>query len=176
MARPSDEGARRRPWWRDVSTGVAIAGVLVALIFNTIGVWRAEREARKSRVAAEVSLLTQVGEGANQAARALVESGANDKRCLQATGLALNDAEEARLTDALTYYDYLAWLFNQGQITLESAMRYWGPDMIDVYDLGTKFMGAEGVDLLYAELAHFEKSADEDRLPDPCGPRSRAGG
>jgi hypothetical protein len=167
VAPPSEPEPKGRPWWRDVSTFVAVAGLLVALIFNTVGVWRSERETRKSRVAAEVSLLTQVGEGANRAAQALVESGANDKRCLKAAGLALNDAEEARLADALNYYDYLAWLFNHGQITLESAKQYWGPDMLDVYDLGRKFMGPH-LDALYAELAHFERTADQRRPPDPC--------
>jgi len=150
-----------------VSTTIGIAGLLVALIFNTIGVWRAEREARKSRIAAEVSLLTQVGEGANRAAQALVASGANDKRCLKAAGLALNDSEEARLSDALNYYDYLAWLFNHDQITLESAKQYWGPDMLDVYDLGRKFTGPH-VDALYAELARFERSSELPRVPDSC--------
>lgn len=167
MATPSEPEPKRRPWWRDVSTFVAIAGLLVALTFNTVGVWRSEREARKSRVAAEVSLLTQVGEGANRAAQALVESGANDKRCLKAAGLALNDSEEARLGDALNYYDYLAWLFNHDQITLESAKQYWGPDMLDVYALGRKFTGPH-IDVLYAELAHFERTTDQRRPPDPC--------
>lgn len=169
MATPSESGPRGRPWWRDVSTTVGIAGLLLALIFNTIGVWRAEREARKSRIAAEVSLLTQVGEGANRAAQSLVESGANDKRCLKAAGLALNDSEEARLSDALNYYDYLAWLFNHDQITLESAKRYWGPDMLDVYDLGRKFTGPH-VDVLYTELARFERASDLPRPPDGCEP------
>lgn len=150
-----------------MSTSVAIGGLLVALVFNTVGVWRSEREARKSRVAAEVSLLTQVGSGANQAARALVESGANDKRCLKAAGLSLNDSEEARLGDALNYYDYLAWLFNHDQITLESAKDYWGPDMLDVYDLGRKFTGPH-VAVAYGELARFTRSAEVPRQPDPC--------
>jgi hypothetical protein len=167
VATPSEPERKGRPWWRDVSTFVAIAGLLVALIFNTVGVWRSEREARKSRVAAEVSLLTQVGEGANRAAQALVESGANDKRCLKAAGLALNDSEEARLADALNYYDYLAWLFNHDQITLDSAKQYWGPDMLDVYGLGRKFTGPH-IDVLYAELANFERTADQRRPPNPC--------
>lgn len=168
MAFHSEPGQERRPWWRDVSTFVAVLGLLVALIFNTIGVWRSEREARKARVAAEVSLLTQVGTGANEAARALVESGANDKRCLKAPGLALNDSEEARLFDALNYYDYLAWLFNHEQITLETAKQYWGPDMLDVYGLGRKFTGSH-VDVLYAELARFDRTTDVPRPPDSCG-------
>jgi hypothetical protein len=167
VAPRSEAGSRDAPWWRDVSTTVAVVGVLLTLIFNTVGVWRAEREARKSRIANEVSLLTQVGEGANRAEQALVESGANDKRCLKAAGLALNDSEEARLADALNYYDYLAWLFNQGQITLESAKQYWGPDMLDVYDLGRKFTGRQ-VDVIYAELARFERTGGQRRLPDPC--------
>ncbi|MEA2365936.1 MAG: hypothetical protein QOE69_3138 [Thermoleophilaceae bacterium] len=168
MAARSDGAPERRAWWRDISTAVGVAGLLLALIFNTIGVWRSEREARKSRVASEVSLLTQVGNGANQAARALTESGANDKRCLKAAGLALNDSEEARLADALNYYDYLAWLFNHDQITLQSAKDYWGPDMLDVYELGKKFTGSY-VDVAYAELARFNRTAHVARQPDACG-------
>jgi hypothetical protein len=65
-------------------------------------------------------------------------------------------------------YDYLAWLFNHDQITLESAKQYWGPDMLDVYALGRKFTGPH-IDVLYAELAHFERTVDQRRPPDPCG-------
>ena len=156
-------------------------GLLVALIFNTVGVWRSEREARKARVAAEVSLLTQVGEGANRAARALVESGANDKRCRKGSRLALNDSEEASLFDALNYYDYLAWLFNHRQITLDTAKQYWGPDMLDVYALGRRFTGST-VDVLYAELTHFDRTTNVPRPPTPAaaddagGPRDSTHG
>lgn len=159
-------GGRSRS--RDVATVIGVAGLLVTLVFNTIGVWRAEEQARKSRIATEVNLLTQVGDGANQAAQAVVASGANDKRCDQGAGLSLTDAEEAKLQSALTYYDYMAWLFNDEHVTLPSAKRYWGRDMWDAYDLGRTFKGEE-IDVLFQDLARFVRSAPKGlKPPDPC--------
>jgi hypothetical protein len=162
------DAGSRRPWWRDVATIVAVTGLLVTLIFNTIGVWRAERETSKARVATEVNLLTQVGEGANRASQALVASGANDQRCKRAVGLSLSDPQQSQLFSALTYYDYLAWLFNDGHVTLQSAKAYWGPDIVDVYDLGRKFVGTE-VDALFRNLSRFARAAPEEFRPgDVC--------
>lgn len=161
-------GGFRRPWWRDVATVVAVSGLLATLIFNTVGVWRAEREASKARIATEVNLLTQVGEGANRASQALVASGANDRRCERAVGLTLSDPEQSRLYSALTYYDHLAWLFNDGHVTLQSAKAYWGPDIVDVYDIGRKFVGTE-VDALFRNLSRFARAAPEELRPaDVC--------
>jgi hypothetical protein len=39
--------------------------------------------------------------------------------------------------------------------------------MLDVYDLGRKFTGPH-IDVLYAELADFERTADQRRPPNPC--------
>jgi hypothetical protein len=147
---------------------LGVAGLLVTLVFNTIGVWRAEEQARRSRIATEVNLLTQVGDGANQAAQAVVASGANDKRCDAAAGLSLSDAQEAKLLSALTYYDYMAWLFNDEHVTLPSAKRYWGRDMWDAYDLGRTFKGEE-IDAAFQDLSRFVHAAPEElKPPDYC--------
>lgn len=152
-----------------MATGVAVGGLLVTLIFNTIGVWHAEDEAEGSRIATEVNLLTQVGEGVNRAEVSLTELGANDLRC-DAVPPILKDAEEAALHSALTTYDYMAWLFNHERITLQSAKRYWGTNLTDAYNLGRSLRGSrEEVDELYRELSRFARTAPKElRAPDPC--------
>jgi len=167
VTQPEPSGTKH-PGWRDASVVVAAIGLFLTLAFNTFTVWRSERETRKARIANEVSLLTQVGESSNRASQDLVASGANDDRCKKAVAFSLNDRDEARLVAALTYYDYLAWLFNKGQVKLASAKEYWGPQMIDVYRLGRIFEGDQ-VDALYRELSFFVGSAPKALRPaDPC--------
>ena len=145
-----------------MATALAVIGLLVTLLFNTIGVWRSEDQARKSRIATEVSLLTQVGDAVNRAETSLTELGANDKACEQAPHL--TEKQEASLHSALTYYDYLAWLFNQGHVTQESAKRYWGVNMTYAYDLGRRLKSKGEVNDLYRELTRFRREAPSELI------------
>jgi hypothetical protein len=148
-----------------VASIVAVSGLLVTLIFNTVGVWRAKEEAEGSRIATEVGLLTQVGAGMNRAEASLVEIGANDKSC-KAVPPILKDPEEGALHSALSYYDYLAWLFNDEQVTLRSAKRYWGRNITEAYELAKALRGSrEEVDQSYRELAKYARAASKEAKP-----------
>lgn len=173
MTEPGDFGpealAGRRPWWRDAPTAVAVVGVMVALGFNTIGVWSSAREDQQTRRATEVTLLTQLDAFVNQAEQELNATEGLDNRCDRFPAYTLNRSETATLFSALQHYDYMAWLFNVEQITLEPARTYWAPNMLDAYRLGTTFQPDGEIDEKFAELAAFQRAA-ERRLwpPDPC--------
>jgi hypothetical protein len=158
-----------RPSWRDVPTAVAVVGLIVALVFNTIGVWRSAREDGQTRRATEVNLLTQLDAFVNRAEQELNASKGLQRRCERFAALTLTRDETAQLFSALQYYDYMAWLFNDEHITLEPAKRYWAPNMLDAYRVGTTFHPDGEIDEKFAELAAFQRTADDRLWPrDPC--------
>ena len=185
MTQPDDSGraAREggRPWWRDVPTAVAVVGLIVALTFNTIGVWRSVQENQQTRLATEVNLLTQLDAFVNQAELQLNATEGLTKRCDRVLAFALTRGETARLFSALQFYDYMAWLFNEEHITMEPAKRFWAPNMLDAYRVGTTFQPDGEIDDKFAELAAFQRTADKGLWPrDPCrlgvGRRPRGSG
>jgi hypothetical protein len=124
-----DGGARR--WWRDAAILVAIVGLLVTGIFNTLEVRRQAGQAKRERVAVELGLLTQLSGLAREAEARLITL--RDRVCkhrrrpTQANRMALIEAAED--------YDYLAWLFNHDHLQMASARSYWAPSMIETYEL-----------------------------------------
>ena len=180
MTEPGDSGTgargEDRPWWRDVPTAVAVVGLIVALSFNTIGVWRSVQESEQTRRATEVNLLTQLDAFVNQAEQELNATEDLDTRCNGNRVYSLSDGDNARLFAALQYYDYMAWLFNEEHITMGPAKSYWAPNMLDTYRVGTIFRPQKEINEHYAELAAFQRTADEALWPrDPCPGGAGAG-
>jgi len=180
VTHPGDSGTgargEGRPWWRDVPTAVAVVGLIVALIFNTVGVWRSVQESEQTRRATEVNLLTQLDTFVNQAEQEINATDVLATRCKPNRPYTLTDGDEARLFAALQHYDYLAWLFNKEHITMGPAKSYWAPNMLDTYRVGTIYRPQEEINEHYAELAAFQRTADEALWPrDPCPEGAGAG-
>jgi hypothetical protein len=166
---PGTAPGGRRPWWRDVPTAVAVVGLIVALSFNTIGVWLSMRENAQTRRATEVNLLTQLDAFVNQAEQALNATEGLENRCDPFPAYTLTRSETARLFAALQYYDYMAWLFNDEHITLGPAKGFWAPNMLDAYRVGTTFQPDGEIDAKFSQLAAFQRTADNGLWPrDPC--------
>jgi hypothetical protein len=164
-----DGHADGRRWWREAPSVIAVGGLIVALTFNTIGVWRSVREDEQTRRTAELNLLTQLDAFVNRAEMALNTTEGLDNRCAKYPAYTLTRHETAQLFAALQHYDYMAWLFNDEHITLEPARRYWAPNMIDAYRLGIVFQPDGEIDEKFAELAAFERTAAAELRPrDPC--------
>jgi hypothetical protein len=172
MAGPADGSgitgsARSRRWWRDAATSVAVIGVLVTLIFNTIAVWREEKQAGQTRVAAEVSLLTQLGLALSQADQAVITVAGGrliERRCdpFPVEG----GTATATLWRALAYYDFLAWLFNQEHVTTQGAYEYWAPSLVDAYHLVTGFRPRKEIDENFSDLASFRRATPRELWPE----------
>jgi hypothetical protein len=162
---------------RDVSTIVAAVGLLVTLVFNTIGVWQqvdqAERQAdqaRETRLYTQVGLLAQLNTLAAEADQGVNETAADERRCDRDTLFTLSDDDENSLYAALDFYEEVAFLFNQKFVTLDAARRHWAPSLADIYDLGGTFFPRTTVARDFAELrrfTHANQARARSRL-EPC--------
>ena len=160
----------QRPWWRNVATLVAALALLATLVFNTLGVWQGTREQRETRENEQVQLLTQLNAFATETERSINATDAPDNRCKPFRVDTLPDAQEAKLFAALDYYEYLAWLFNRGRLTIRTAREYWAPNMIDAYRLGQVYFPQVAIEERYPELKRFRHQTDRALFPtDPCG-------
>jgi hypothetical protein len=122
------EGSRRSRL--DITTLIAVGGLLVTMVFNTVGVWQYVSQTKRDRVASELGLLTQLNGLARQAEGRL--TGVRDSVCAARRP---KPEDGAALIEAAQYYEYLAWLFNAHHVTMAEARRYWAPSMIETYEL-----------------------------------------
>lgn len=171
---PVSGGASHR--LRDWSTIIAILGLLVTMVFNTIGVWqqvdqseRQAEQARETRLYTQVGLLVQLNQFAAQMDRELNATQAGKLRCEPDPLFRLNARDSNSLYAALDFYDEVAWLFNQDVVTLRAARRHWSPSMVDTYRLGRVFFPGEAIDRDFPDLGRFA-TASSRRLShlEPC--------
>jgi hypothetical protein len=130
MSAPDQVTRAARPWWRDAPTFVAVVGVLVALVFNTVGVWLQVGQSEQARENTALALLTNLNGLARQAEGQI--AGVREAFC---AGDPPTPRDEAALMEAAQNYDYLAWLFNAEHIRMSSARDYWAPSMLEAYEL-----------------------------------------
>jgi len=163
------EPRHERRWWRDAPTVVAVVGLFVALVFNTVGVWQGNLEQRQARESEQIRPLTELNAYATETERAINATDAPDDRCLPHRTDSLPAGQAAQLFAALDYYEFLAWLFNRNRLTIGSAREYWAPNMVEAYRLGNVFFARGEIDSRYPELRHFRVRAEPALVPeDPC--------
>jgi hypothetical protein len=155
------EARDRRRWWRDV----AVVGLLVTLVFSTIGVWFQVRQARETNEATQLGLLTTLNVTAKQAESGINATQAPDLRCKRDQIGQLTDEEEAAVNQALEFYDYLAWLFGRQHVTLKGAEEYLAPRMIDAYELGSAFFPPRALARDFPYLKRFHDEAPPEWQP-----------
>jgi hypothetical protein len=146
---------------------VAVIGLFVTLVFNTIGVWRDEKQARQTRAATEVSLLSQLSVGLSEAGQAVTsfhDGKLIERRC--DPYLIDPGAESHRLWQLLEYHDFLAWLFNRDYVTTEGAYEYWAPSLVDTYHLVTGYLPKKEIDERFDDLAYFRRTTPKRLFPE----------
>jgi hypothetical protein len=175
-----------------VATLVAVLGLLVTLIFNTIAVWgqldQAQDDARQARIEADradearlytqIGVLTQLADAARSTERVINDSRLPALRCdPNYQGASdIKPADEAALREALGVYDFMAWLFNQGYMPSREALPIWAPRMIGAAQMGTILTSKEELRVDFPQLAGFYERADKRYYPpDPC-PHLPSGG
>jgi hypothetical protein len=156
-----------RAWWRDVATVVGILGLLITLAFNTLGVREQAKQARQTRTDTQIGLLTQLNDLVDASDRAINGTRAPTYRC-KPWAHTLTRSERAAVLAATQYYDYLAWLFNQGHISMPSARAYWSRSMLDAYELAAAYNDPGWINQRFHELWTFRNGADERFRPKPC--------
>jgi hypothetical protein len=185
VARPARERTPgRREWWRDVATLVGVLGLLITLIFNTVGVWgqlrQAEQDAEQAKIDAEraeesrlytqIGVLTQLATEARSSQRVIDRSRLPELRCTPGyNGSDMKRPEEAALREGLGVYDFMAWLFNSGYTPSEDVLQVWAPRMIDAARMGEVLTSRQELKTDFPQLAGFYAGADRDLFPpDPC--------
>lgn len=154
----------RRAW-----ANVAVLGLIVTLVFSTVGVWFQLDQSRQSKEVSQLALVTQLNTIVKDSETDINETEAPDLRCDGNQLGQLHDDESAKLLAALDQYDYLAWLFARGRVTLADAKDYMAPAMIDVYRLGQAFIPPAELSRHVPYLETFAGRARGDALPpDPC--------
>lgn len=165
----SAAGSRAR-WWREGATLLSVVGLLVALVFNTVGVWQSAEHQREARDTQQIGLLTQLNSAATDTEKAINATRAPQQQCRPRREGTLSFAHDAVLRAALDYYEYLGWLFNHRRVTLAQSRTFFGVRMIDGWRLATRYLGREQVALLYPELSRFVRETSRaDQPPDLCG-------
>ena len=167
--------AAPRGWNQDVATLVAVVGLLVTMVFNTLGVWQqvkqsklASDQAHQTRVDTQIQLVTQLNALSADAERDVVAAGVDIAGCNAA--FKPTAQQRAAVARAARYYDFLAWLFNKRQVVLRSAQRYAQAGMNDIYLLAGDTFGFRPAQKTYPELRRF-RLAMHGALRDPCAGR-----
>jgi hypothetical protein len=130
MAAEADGKRSRR---RDTATLIALAGLVVTMIFNTLSVGQAAQSAAASRADADMSLLTSLSTYAQQADVAIAGTNAERAECNHRITLSRRDRR--RLLADVESYDYMAWLMSQRSWKLPQALDYWGPSMVRALEI-----------------------------------------
>ena len=148
---------------------IAVVGLLVTLVFNTMGVWQGVEADKQARDTEQVRLMTQLNTQAIDTERAINATDAPDNRCKPYRIDTLKDNEQAAVFAAFDFYEYLAWLFNTDRLTIASAREYWAPNMIDAYSLGTTYFARADIEERFPELTRFRRRTERSLWPpDPC--------
>lgn len=149
-----------------MGTLVAVVGLLVTLVFNTIGVWRDVESGQDARDTAQIALMTQLIAQSTEAELAIDATDAPEARCMTPSHGRLDTKEEAVLLRGLSYYEYVAFLLNHERLTIAGSRRYFGPRMIDAQFTGERLM-SEDVREVYPELTKFRATAPASLMPPP---------
>lgn len=145
----------RTPWWRNL----ALIGLVVTLVFNTVGVWQGARSAEEGKKATALGILTSINAASSEAEGEINATDAPARICDRHTIGTLSRADTAKLGKALDHYDYLALLLNQKHVTLEDARTYWQREMVEAYDYAKRFIDPGFLDIQYLELRRYYDAA-----------------
>ena len=163
-----------------MATVVAVLGLLVTLIFNTVAVWRQleqsrleARRAEESRLYTQIGVLTQLASEARSSQRVIDRSALPELRCRRNYhGNDMLPADEAALREALGVYDFMAWLFNDGYMPADGVLPIWAPRMIDAARMGEKLTSATELRADFPQLERFYRNASRKLWPPrPCPER-----
>ncbi len=152
-----------------IATMLTVLGLLVTLVFNTVGVWRGAKQDEAGRIAQQIGLLTGLNQNLTSSEEAISLAG------FEPCGLPTEDVKDVstvinaarpKLFVALDYYEYLAWLFNEEQLTVDGARDYFDDRMIAGWNVaGKNFEELRNEN--YKQLAEFVKDT-KNPPPDRC--------
>jgi hypothetical protein len=156
------------PWWRHAATLLGVLGLLVTLVFNTLAVRQSAQQDNEARETAQIGLLTQLNSNASESEAAINRTPAPATLCEPAAPL--DPPDDAAVHAALDYYEYLAWLFNHGRLTVSDSRAFFRGRMTDGWRLGRHFFGHDELRVRYRELERFVRTTPARERGEPaCG-------
>lgn len=136
-------------------------GLLVTMIFNTIGVFmsaeqasQAARAAVETRLDSEVSLLTSLSAYLQANDVELAVPAIETARC-RGIAAQLKPAQQLKVLATIGGYDYLAWLLNQDRWDLTAAKSYWAPRMLYALDVAEAVFRYDVIEKRFKQLERF---------------------
>lgn len=138
---------------------VAVAALLVTLVFNALGVWEGAQDDKHARETEQIRLLTDLNARLTDAEVKANAGGLPAKRCKEPD---VSAAQDADLRAALSYYEYLAWLYNAGELKDTNSRRVFAPRLIDGKDVAQRLVDPDLVD--FPELKRFARGT----RPEAC--------
>jgi hypothetical protein len=113
---------------------LAVIRLLVTLIFNTVGVWAQWKQIKdngrrdaESRLYTQIGVLTQLARDARSSERSIEFSNLPQLQCKESYTISdLTDEDYAAMAESFGVYDFMAWLFNEKLVVLDSARDLWG--------------------------------------------------
>ena len=130
----SGRGPRNRARLGAVIGGVvAVLSLIVALVFNGIQAHDSAVAQRESKLASELSLMTQLQDSMNTTVYKRVQFGRQFSQMRAGRRAELSPPAYRAMSEEAANMDYFAWLFNSGFLNADGADRVWGPRMICEY-------------------------------------------
>jgi hypothetical protein len=146
----------RAPWWRKGATGLAVASLFVTLIFNAVGVWQGSRSEGQARRTEQVSLLTELNQRLTEAEAKVNATEGIELRCADPIPNKVLRKVQPPLREVLSYYEYLAWLYNSDQLKATESEEVFAARLIDGDDVAKRFLGPNE----FPQLRKFSKGRE----------------
>jgi hypothetical protein len=147
---------------------IAVLGLVVTLLFNTVGVWAQYAQSRtdakralETRRFTEIGMLTQLSSEARASQRAISTSNLVRLSCQKNPNHSRFAAspDDAALEQALGVYDFMAWLFNSGELDMPSARAMWGPRLDEAARMARTLKSQQELDAEWPQLAAFARQS-----------------
>jgi hypothetical protein len=156
---------RDEPWWRKGATLVGVVGLLITLLFNTLGVRDGAKQTKESRETQQIGLLTQLDNSATNAEETINSTSATEACDGGSDQGELKVADDAKLLASVRYYEYLAWLFNHKRLTVDKSRDYFGVRMINGWRLALRWHGRAELKDESPELTRFVDETKPGKMP-----------
>jgi hypothetical protein len=130
VERGRDGKAKVAAW---VGTGVAVLGLVAALVFNGIQARDSARAQRQSKTATELTLLAQIQSTLVESAYRRTSFAKEFRELREGKRANLSHDAYRVVAEEGANMNYFAWLFNHGYLTADGADELFGPQMLCEY-------------------------------------------
>ncbi len=125
--------------------------------------WQGAQQEEQARETEQLRLLTTLNDRLTEAEARLDAGGVGDRSCDDTFDPGRGRLAELRA--ALSYYEYLAWLYDEGELQATNSRDVFAPRLLTVRDVATRLVDPDP--RKFPQLHEFAKEA----RPEPCPPQ-----